>query len=167
MQFQQDVLGLGMLRLHREGLLGQLQRGFGITLGQLLPQQAAQADKARRLRCQAGILYASVARAPSPAASAACATSSVVSSGRSRYFSARRARIKASRTFPRSQRHERLVQRLIAFAFAVAVEIARNRRFIAIQKPQHRHQQPDQFQNQPQHNHYQHQQQRLPESARG
>jgi hypothetical protein len=56
LQFQEDVLSFRMFGPQLEGLFGQLQGHFAVTLGQLLLQQAAHADKARAVVLEKGLV---------------------------------------------------------------------------------------------------------------
>ena len=134
-----------MARLQRECFFGQLHRGLGIPFDQLLLHDPLHTDKTRAV-VRKQTLVCGFSPHPVPGLLSRL-------SGQKRgpveiAVSLFRLRQRHA-AIARSQRHHTFGQRVEALAFAVAREVPRNRGFVAIQKAQERHDQPDNFQQNP------------------
>jgi hypothetical protein len=90
-----------------------------------------------------------VASCGSPAISAPCASTSLVSSGRLRYCLGAFGLADGQAALPGGECHHAFGQCLEPLAFGAAVEIAADRGFVPVEEPQCRDDQPDRLEQEP------------------
>ncbi len=135
LQAQQRVLHFGMLWFQGNGLFGQFQGSLGIPFGHLLQHQATHADKAGFLIREQGLVRLGRASA------VACHLSRLRGDKGGEFrageiFFGPGGAGEGKTSFTGGKGDQAFGQGLIAFAFAVAVEIAGYGGFITVQESQ-------------------------------